>query len=102
MHLADNFLTTTVGIKNLREEGPERILFAECSPPTEVALRLVPEFLDWDEATKTIAQLTDRVPANSTPFLGQLLSARSRLAAQRGEVKSGQKKGIAFHARLSH
>ena len=102
LYLADHFLATAVGVENLGEKGPESVLSAEYPPPTEVALRLAPQLVDRDEGTKTIAQLTDRVVANSMLFVSQLLRARSGLAAQGGQVKSREKQGAVVHAKLSH
>ena len=54
-----------------------------------------------DEGAKALSQLADRVLANPTPFIGQLLCARTRLAAQGRQVKSGEIKRAVFHAELS-
>lgn len=65
-----------------------------------VVCPLIPS-LGRDEGAKALSQLADRVPANPTPFIGQLLCTRTRLTAQGRQVKSGEIKRVVFHAELS-
>lgn len=101
LDFSDHFLAATVGVENLGEKSPEGVLLAEYPPTTEVALRLVAQFLGRDEGAKAFSQLADRASANPTPFIGQLPSTRTRLAAQGRQVKSGEVKRAVFHAKLS-
>ena len=101
LDFSDHFLAATVGVENLGEESPEGVLLTEYPPTTEVSLRPVAQFLGRDEGAKALSQLADRVPANPTPFIGQLLCSRTRLTAQGRQVKSGEIKRGVFHTELS-
>jgi hypothetical protein len=90
LNLANHFLATTVGFKNLREKSPEGVFLAEQPAPTESAIQPILQRLGRYEMAETIAKLTDRLLTNPGLLVGQFLSGGPRSAAQCSEVKTGE------------
>ncbi|MGB7757680.1 MAG: hypothetical protein WBL23_16640 [Salinisphaera sp.] len=89
------------GIQNLRKECPERVLTTEQSASAETALAVLVQMSRGNQTLKTRTELTKRMPSHPGLLVCPYLTARSRFAAKRLQMKTGQIKRRIWHAILS-